>query len=97
MTSSFTYQALPTRVVFGIGALRRLPGEVAGLGLTRVLVPCSPEQEATGKLVPTHSATAPPVRCPRPAYTSRSKSPTAHGHWPPRSVPTAASPSAAAR
>lgn len=78
MTSSFTYQALPTRVVFGIGALRRLPGEVAGLGLTRVLVPCSPEQEATGKLVPTHSATA-------------------HGHWPPRSVPTAASPSAAAR
>ena len=47
----FTYQALPMRVTFGIGALRRLPDEVAALGLTRVLVLCSPEQEATGKLV----------------------------------------------
>ena len=51
MTRSFTYQALPMRVRFGIGALRRLPDEVAALGLTRVLVLCSPEQEATGKLV----------------------------------------------
>ena len=49
MTHSFTYQALPMRVMFGIGALRRLPDEVAALGLTRVLVLCSPEQEATGK------------------------------------------------
>ena len=51
MTHSFTYQALPMRVTFGIGALRRLPDEVAALGLIRVLVLCSPEQEATGKLV----------------------------------------------
>jgi maleylacetate reductase len=51
VTHSFTYQALPMRVTFGIGAVRRLPDEVAALGLTRVLVLCSPEQEATGKLV----------------------------------------------
>jgi maleylacetate reductase len=51
MIRSFTYQALPMRVTFGVGALRRLPDEVAALGLTRVLVLCSPEQEATGRLV----------------------------------------------
>jgi maleylacetate reductase len=47
----FTYQALPMRVVFGAGALANLPDEVAALGLTRVLVLCSPEQEVTGKQV----------------------------------------------
>jgi len=51
MTRAFTYQALPMRVTFGVGTLRRLPDEVAALGLTRVLVLCSPEQEATGELV----------------------------------------------
>ena len=51
MTRSFRYEALPIRVVFGVGALRRLSDEVASLGLTRVLVLCSPEQEATGALV----------------------------------------------
>jgi maleylacetate reductase len=51
MARSFTYQALPMRVVFGAGTLRRLPDEVATLGLTRVLVLCSPEQEATGQMV----------------------------------------------
>src|SRR4051812_50187719 len=39
------------RVVFGAGSLANLPDEVAALGLTRVLVLCSPEQEDTGKLV----------------------------------------------
>jgi maleylacetate reductase len=48
---SFTYQALPMRVVFGAGSLAQLPDEVAALGLTRVLVLCSPEQEDTGRAV----------------------------------------------
>ncbi|SDO00616.1 maleylacetate reductase [Klenkia soli] len=48
---AFTYAALPMRVVFGPGSLARLPEEVAALGLTRVLVLCSPEQEATGHQV----------------------------------------------
>ncbi|CCG03398.1 maleylacetate reductase [Blastococcus saxobsidens] len=47
----FTYQALPMRVVFGAGALASLPEEVEALGLTGVLVLCSPEQEATGRAV----------------------------------------------
>jgi maleylacetate reductase len=47
----FTYQALPMRVRFGAGSLAALPDEVAGLGLSRVLVLCSPEQQDTGKLV----------------------------------------------
>jgi maleylacetate reductase len=47
----FTYQALPMRVVFGAGSLARLPEEVQALGLTRVLVLCSPEQQGTGAQV----------------------------------------------
>jgi maleylacetate reductase len=47
----FTYQALPMRVVFGAGCLAQLPAEVETLGLTRVLVLCSPEQEITGQQV----------------------------------------------
>jgi maleylacetate reductase len=47
----FSYQALPMRVVFGAGSLAKLPDEVEALGLTRVLVLCSPEQEVTGKQV----------------------------------------------
>jgi maleylacetate reductase len=50
MIRSFSYEALPMRVTFGAGALRRLPDEVADLGLTRVLVLCSPGQAALGKL-----------------------------------------------
>jgi maleylacetate reductase len=48
---SFTYQALPMRVVFGAGALGKLPDEVAALGLSRVLVLCSPAQEDSGRMV----------------------------------------------
>jgi maleylacetate reductase len=48
---SFRYQSLPLRVVFGVGALATLPDEVAGFGLRRVLVLCSPEQENTGRMV----------------------------------------------
>lgn len=51
MSRTFTYQALPMRVIFGVGALGRLPDEVAALGLSRVLVLCSPEQEGTGRMV----------------------------------------------
>ena len=51
MIGSFTYEALPMRVVFGAGSLAQLPDEVAALGLTRVLVLCSPEQEDTGRAV----------------------------------------------
>jgi maleylacetate reductase len=47
----FTYQALPMRVVFGPGALGKLADEVTALGLARVLVLCSPEQEAMGRSV----------------------------------------------
>jgi maleylacetate reductase len=48
---SFMYEALPMRVVFGAGSLAQLPDEVAALGLTSVLVLCSPEQEDTGRAV----------------------------------------------
>lgn len=51
VNAPFTYEALPMRVVFGPGSLAGLPDEVAALGLTRVLVLCSPEQEATGQRV----------------------------------------------
>ncbi|MGY1603567.1 maleylacetate reductase [Geodermatophilus sp. SYSU D00815] len=51
MSRTFSYTALPMRVRFGAGCLAALPDEVAELGLTRVLVLCSPEQEATGQQV----------------------------------------------
>lgn len=47
---AFTYQALPMRVIFGPGSLRRLPDEVAALGRMRVAVLCAPGQEEAGKL-----------------------------------------------
>ncbi|WNV77078.1 maleylacetate reductase [Geodermatophilus sp. DSM 44513] len=51
MIAPFTHQSLPMRVVFGAGSLARLPDEVGALGLTRVLVLCSPEQQDTGERV----------------------------------------------
>ncbi|MEU9880933.1 maleylacetate reductase [Streptomyces phaeochromogenes] len=51
MSRAFAYQALPMRVVFGVGMLAKLPDEVDRLDLRRVLVLCSPEQEAVGRLV----------------------------------------------
>lgn len=47
----FSYQALPMRVKFGVGALQELPAELDALNLKRVLVICSPEQQATGQMV----------------------------------------------
>ena len=48
---SFSYDALPMRVRFGAGSVSALAGEVARLGLRRVLVLCSPEQTGTGELI----------------------------------------------
>lgn len=44
----FTYDALPMRVVFDVGALVRLPDEAARLSLDRVLVISTPGQQALG-------------------------------------------------
>jgi maleylacetate reductase len=41
---AFTYEALPARVIFGVGSLERLSDEVARLGAERALVLCTPEQ-----------------------------------------------------
>lgn len=41
---SFTYEALPARVVFGPGKLRELPGELDRLGVHRALVISTPRQ-----------------------------------------------------
>ena len=43
---NFTYDALPSRVVFGVGSLNRLPAETARLGLRRVFILASPSQRA---------------------------------------------------
>lgn len=40
----FTYQGLPSRVVFGAGSLDQLPEEIQRLGATRALVLSTPEQ-----------------------------------------------------
>lgn len=50
-TTGFAYDALPMRVRFGPGVLAGLGAELDRLGLGRVLVLCSPEQEKTGELV----------------------------------------------
>jgi len=44
----FVYEALPSRVVFGVGSLQKLPQEIDKLGATRALVLCTPEQRAIG-------------------------------------------------
>src|SRR4051812_13097136 len=44
MTLAFTYEPLPSRVVFGAGSLDRLPEEVARLGVAKALVLSTPEQ-----------------------------------------------------
>ena len=49
----FRYEALPMRVLFGPGSVRRLPEDLSALGLRRVLVLCSPEQEELGRSIAT--------------------------------------------
>jgi maleylacetate reductase len=46
---AFTYQGLPSRVVFGEHSLDRLPDEVARLGCAKALVLSTPEQRATAE------------------------------------------------
>jgi maleylacetate reductase len=46
---AFTYSALPTRVVFGAGALDQLVAEIERLGMTRALVLSTPEQRASAE------------------------------------------------
>ena len=41
---SFLFQILPSRVVFGVGSLAKLPEEVERLGATKALVLCTPDQ-----------------------------------------------------
>ena len=47
----FEFQALPWNVIFGVGALRRLPAELGKLGLSRALVLSTPEQVADAQKV----------------------------------------------
>ena len=46
---SFAYDMLPSRVVFGIGSLDKLPEEIERLGATRALVLSTPEQRKEGQ------------------------------------------------
>lgn len=48
---SFVYQGLPSRVVFGAGALAQLPQAIAAMGAQRALVLCTPEQRASAERV----------------------------------------------
>jgi maleylacetate reductase len=48
---SFVHEALPMRVVFGVGALDRLGEEAAALGLSRVLVIRGPGRSDAGRRV----------------------------------------------
>jgi maleylacetate reductase len=45
----FVYAANPVRVIFGSGTLTGLPGEVERLGLSRVLVLSTPQQETSAR------------------------------------------------
>jgi alcohol dehydrogenase class IV len=48
---SFVYNGLPARVVFGAGALERLPAELERLGAKRALVLSTPEQKESATRV----------------------------------------------
>jgi hypothetical protein len=47
----FTYTALPSRVVFGAGALQQLAREIEAIGATRALVLSTPEQVESARRV----------------------------------------------
>src|SRR5882762_331514 len=46
---SFVYSAHPSRVIFGQGTLAQISDEVSRLGLSRVLVVVTPQQERDGR------------------------------------------------
>jgi maleylacetate reductase len=45
---SFVYQSVPSRVIFGVGCLDKLPEEIQKLGATKALVLSTPEQRQSG-------------------------------------------------
>jgi alcohol dehydrogenase class IV len=45
---SFVYQGMPSRVIFGVGCLDKLPDEIQKLGATKALVLSTPEQRQSG-------------------------------------------------
>src|SRR5580700_1341044 len=45
---SFVYQSAPSRVIFGVGSLDKLPDEIQKLGATKALVLSTPEQRQSG-------------------------------------------------
>ena len=51
MPLSFVYDMLPSRVVFGVGCLDKLPEEIERLGATRALVLSTPEQRKEGQQI----------------------------------------------
>jgi maleylacetate reductase len=51
MPLAFIYDILPSRVVFGVGCLEKLPEEIERLGATRALVLSTPEQRKEGQLI----------------------------------------------
>lgn len=46
---TFVYNAHAARVVFGFGTISRLPAEIERLGLERVLVLATPQQESAAR------------------------------------------------
>ena len=48
---NFAYQALPWNIIFGVGALARLPEELDKLGLSRALVLSTPNQAEGGQRI----------------------------------------------
>jgi maleylacetate reductase len=51
MPLAFIYDILPSRVVFGVGCLEKLPEEIERLGATRALVLSTPEQRKEGQRI----------------------------------------------
>jgi maleylacetate reductase len=49
--ASFSYDILPSRVVFGVGCLDKLPEEIERLGARRALVLSTPEQRKEGQQI----------------------------------------------
>lgn len=48
---AFVYNGLPSRVVFGVGAIAELPAELDRLGAKRALVLSTPEQSISANEV----------------------------------------------
>jgi maleylacetate reductase len=46
---NFVYEALPGRVIFGLGSIERLPAEIERLGAAKALVLATPEQADSAK------------------------------------------------